>query len=103
MSKTPGAPAVATCRWFDRPIEGGEWREYSRATCRASLGARILTVWLPEGAAIRCGLTRRANADPWADTYRHRFGPLWNRRLIEIKIAPGVFAETLARSQNSEG
>jgi hypothetical protein len=77
-------PVVALCQWqdfnYDRRLPHVDpssplWltRPELPTACRASLGARILTVWLPQGAVIRCRLSR-VGGDPMADDYSHVFG-----------------------------
>lgn len=84
-------PALATCQWFHRtapdyrwvptPADGGG---SASATCRASVGARLITVWLPQGVKIRGRIPR--SADPFVHVFRHRYGRDGDD-LIEVRLA----------------
>lgn len=98
MNTSASRPVVALCVWedydyrFDRkpcdPIFIP--REGEPNACRASLGDRILTVWLPQGAKIRRRLPRfRADDfDPMTQTFRYIFGShdRCSRTRIQIKL-----------------
>jgi hypothetical protein len=102
MARRKPAPAsravVALCVWEDYNyagrLEGSAtydqrapmWTTYGEdepTACRASLGGRILTVWLPKGAAIRC----RVHSDtPMASTYTHVYGSHERMSRARIRI-----------------
>jgi hypothetical protein len=91
-SNGTGRPVAALCEWFWRRPGGYEWVSdedidgprfkgvYSAVpvrcdqACRASLGARIVTVWLPQGACIRLRLPRAGSRDPMAENWVYRYG-----------------------------
>lgn len=93
-------PVVAMCAWqdFNYANDGGNFRDVwtprdePPTPCRASLGARILTVWLPAGAVIRCRLRRvwreGGPAGPMQDSYTHVYGShdRMTRRRIQIAL-----------------
>jgi hypothetical protein len=95
-------PVVALCQWQDFNYAEREpgsalyrtgapiWvdRPEPPTACRASLGSRILTVWLPQGAVIRCRLARFQpdTFDAMRDNFRHVFGSHERMSRTNIRI-----------------
>lgn len=87
-----GTPAIALCKWhdyhWDHAAERGTWVHDGDEPeqCRASIGAKVVTVWLPRGAKIRLRLSRFAKSDePWTREFRHTYG--FNRdRQIRFRL-----------------
>lgn len=97
-AKPAGLAAVATCEWFWRASASHTWTQFNEEhklareveECRASVGERWVTLWLPKGAVIRLGRSRDGR-DAFAQTYRHRYGRD-SENLIEIKLRPAEVA-----------
>lgn len=67
--------AIAQCQWFWRNPVDRAWVAEDAASaveCRASVGEKIVTVWLPRGAKICRGITRFG--DPWTQEFRYLYG-----------------------------
>lgn len=92
-------PVVALCHWEDfnysrmLPHEDPTapvWlkRNEPPTACRASLGEKRLTVWLPQGARIVCRLGMMQRDNPMAQTYWEHFGghERTNTRRIRITL-----------------
>lgn len=98
-----GRPVVALCQWEDfnysAHTSGSALYDATRALwtnygdeepptpCRASLGGRALTVWLPKGAVIRLrvqGLREPQVPDPMTQTFRHVYGS--HERMTRTRI-----------------
>lgn len=92
---------IAYCTWFERI--GGDWQHWNGAefvpydrlarrtatvdhVCRASIGERIITLWLPGGAKIRLGRSAYGYDD---GRHVHYYGST-TRKLIEIFIPAAV-------------
>lgn len=81
---------VANCEWFDRQYGSGKWEPYDTPNeivqCRASLGEKIVTVWLPKGAKIRLRLPRiDGQSKAFTHEFRHTFGRDRDKQ-IRIKL-----------------
>lgn len=69
--------AIALCKWN---IMNWETKKYEPedndppTACRASVGEKIVTVWLPQGAKIRCRVARANNKNPFDQKYCHYYG-----------------------------
>lgn len=51
---TKSIPAIAECRWYWRDRARHEWvSQGDPVECRASIGDKVVTVWLPGGAVIK--------------------------------------------------
>jgi hypothetical protein len=99
--------AIASCEWFWRVNALHAWDEHTKemaalgvvekpTDCRASVGAKVVTVWLPQGAVIRIRrdrFSRRGLASAYEQTFHHRYGRDRNNRIV-IKLRPGRFAPT---------
>ena len=67
--KSHSTPAIAECRWFWRDSARHEWvQDGESVECRASIGEKVVTVWLPGGAVIKKRRPPRA-----ASLYEGRF------------------------------
>lgn len=73
--------AVAICEWLWRVSAAHKFEKLIAderpAACRASIGERIVTVWLPQGAVIRLRIdrwSRNATGNAFDQTYSHRYG-----------------------------
>ena len=84
-------PAIATCQWFNRSAPDFKWvptqsdaGKVAAIECRAVVAKMLVTVWLPQGAKIRCRIPKGIN--PFEHTYQHRYGRTGDD-LIEIELA----------------
>jgi hypothetical protein len=85
--KTKATPALAECRWFWRDETRHEWvQDGEPIDCRASIGAKVVTVWLPGGAVIRQHRPRFA-ATLYEGNYDHRYGR-FDDKLIRYTLKP---------------
>lgn len=83
---------VALCHWqdFNYGREPGDeifrQRDEPPTACRASLGDKLITVWLPQGAVIRCRVPRfqRDGYDPMRDYFGHVYGS--HERMTRTRI-----------------
>lgn len=72
--KAKSTPALAECTWFWRDTGKHEWVQDGEAVdCRASVGAKVVTVWLPGGAVIRQHRPRFAKT-LYEGKYDYRYG-----------------------------
>jgi hypothetical protein len=94
--------AIAQCRWFWRNPVDRAW--VAKATsgapveCRASVGEKVVTVWLPTGATIYRGITRLG--DPWTQEFRYLYGTDRDK-LIVFRLEPceSYLNDSYARSE----
>lgn len=93
------APAIAQCTWRTRAGIGHDWdapEPEDTTYCRASIGERIVTVWLPKGAKIRLRHPRMGRFPDGVCqmNFRHTYGRDRDNR-IEIRIvpAPAIFPQ----------
>lgn len=88
----PSRPVVALCHWEDwnyghdhngKPywVPSGDEPE----ACRASMGAKYLTVWLPKGAVIRMRLGRFGGTH-MTERYTHMYGTHERMSRTRIRI-----------------
>lgn len=89
--------ATACCEGHWRPNPSTRWEDFEeglRSTtgtadnvelCRASIGAKVVTVWLPKGAVIRL---RRSRMDDTKLSFRYVYGQRRDN-LIKITVTPG--------------
>lgn len=77
---------VANCKWLWRYPPEFKWEVQpgeSSATCRASVGEKVVTVWLPSGARIRCQLD--SGKKPTEQLFKSRYGESGDK-LIEFTL-----------------
>jgi hypothetical protein len=77
---------IALCTWC--PFDGAWFiPDGEPATqCRASVGEKIVTVWLPKGAMIRLRRARWGDVPVTEQKFCHYYGRPGNRTRIDIKI-----------------
>jgi len=80
--------AKAHCKWFWRAGIGKEWNHEAddEAECRATIGKRIVTVWLPQGAKIRLRLPRHDERCGMDTKFVHWYGRDHDNK-IEIRLS----------------
>ncbi|MCC8942828.1 hypothetical protein H8A99_42080 [Bradyrhizobium sp. Arg68] len=88
MAEQTKYQSVAYCSWSWRVAPGHPWESLGSppSVCRASVGEKIVTVWLPRGAVIRL---RRARWRSDLGKYRHVYGRDRDN-LIEIYVPDAV-------------
>lgn len=79
--------AIAVCKWFWRDTHQHKWVEVEGSEeCRASIGKKVVTIWLPRGAKIRCRM-KRIDPKPFGDILYHHYGEAFPNK-IEIRLKP---------------
>lgn len=94
-----GISAIAHCRWFRRVSVLAEWGADDpdeSVDCRASVGNKLVTVWLPRGAVIRLKLGRfESRAEAFSRELRHTFGRYRDMQ-IRMTLTPNAGAKRTA-------
>lgn len=78
----------ARCVWYWRFPPKFRWEaqpEPNSATCRVAVGDKLVTVWLPQGAKIRC--RRVHDKDVVEQTFRSAYGGDRDR-MVQFTIHP---------------
>lgn len=89
-----GIAAIAKCRWFwwhpvDQKWTAEDDEPDEVTSCRASVGQRWVSVWLPRGAMIRRRIPRKLVSTEGHE-FRHTYGADRDRQIrFTVELVPG--------------